>query len=84
MSKNTSIILNGQLDVFVEQQVDSGNYASVSEVIRAGLRLLEEREMQVQRLRAEIQKGLDSGVVDNFDINDFLEQRHAVAAAANG
>lgn len=84
MSKNTSIILNGQLDVFVEQQVDSGNYASASEVIRAGLRLLEEREMQVQRLRAEIQKGLDSGVVDNFDINDFLEQRHAEAAAANG
>lgn len=79
MSKNTSIILNGHLDVFVEQQVDSGNYASASEVIRAGLRLLEEREMKVQRLRTEIQKGLDSGVVDDFDINDFLEQRHAEA-----
>ena len=43
MSKNTSIILKGRLNDFIEDQVQTGHYASASDVIRAGLRLLEER-----------------------------------------
>ena len=77
MSKNTSIILKGQLNEFIEQQVKTGHYASASEVIRAGLRLLEEREVRVQHLRGEIQKGLDSGIAKDFDMQDFLAERHA-------
>ena len=77
MSKNTSIILKGQLNEFIEQQVKTGHYASASEVIRAGLRLLEERAVRVQHLRGEIQKGLDSGIAKDFDMQDFLAERHA-------
>lgn len=77
MSKNTSIILQGKLNDFVESQVQTGNYASASDVIRAGLRLLEEKETQIQHLRNEIQKGLDSGVSEGFNINQFLADRNA-------
>ena len=61
--KNTSISLNDHHKQFIDGQVNTGNYASVSEVIRAGLRMLEEHEMRVQRLRAEIQKGLNNGII---------------------
>jgi antitoxin ParD1/3/4 len=44
MSKNTSISLGEHFTTFVESQIAEGRYASASEVIRAGLRLLEERE----------------------------------------
>ena len=77
MSKNTSIILKGQLNEFIEQQVKTGHYASASDVIRAGLRLLEEREVRVQHLRGEIQKGLDSGMAKDFNMQDFLAEKHA-------
>ena len=77
MSKNTSIILKGRLNEFIEQQVKIGRYASASEVIRAGLRLLEEREIRVRYLRDEIQKGLDNGIAKDFDIQKFLAKRHA-------
>jgi len=76
MSKNTSIILKGQLNDFIEAQVGTGHYASASDVIRAGLRLLEEREVHIQHLRTEIQKGLDSGMVKDFSMKNFLADRH--------
>lgn len=75
MSKNTSIILGGNLESFVEDQVQVGNYASASEVIRAGLRLLAEREAKLQHLRTEIQKGVDSGVVEDFTMKGFLSNQ---------
>ena len=76
MSKNTSIILNGHLSNFIDNQVKLGAYASASEVIRAGLRLLEEREVRIEHLRKEIKKGLDSGIAKNFDMKNFLADRH--------
>jgi antitoxin ParD1/3/4 len=45
----------------VEEKVQSGEYASESEVIQTGLRLLDERDRQAKKLRAEIQKGIESG-----------------------
>lgn len=71
--KNTSISLGIYFDQFVSSQVSTGRYKNVSEVIRAGLRLLEDEENRVLILKAEIQKGLDSPRVENFDFKANLE-----------
>jgi antitoxin ParD1/3/4 len=60
MAKNTSITLGDHFDNFVAEQVQSGRYGSVSEVIRAGLRKLEDDEQGLAILRGEIAKGLSS------------------------
>lgn len=72
--KNTSIALGNHFDQFVNSQVASGRYKNVSEVIRAGLRLLEDEERNVIALRAAIQQGLDSALVENFDFKDNLKK----------
>jgi antitoxin ParD1/3/4 len=76
MNKNTSISLGTHFSEFVEQQVEDGRYASASEVIRAGLRLLEEHEMQVERLRAAIIEGEESGEPEPFDFDEFLARKN--------
>jgi antitoxin ParD1/3/4 len=70
--KNTSISLGNYFDQFVSIQVSTGRYKNVSEVIRAGLRLLEDEENKTMTLRAAIQKGLDSPRVENFDFKENL------------
>ncbi len=72
MSRNTSITLGEHFSGFIQQQIALGRYGSASEVIRAGLRLLEEQEARVQALRQALQEGEDSGTVHDFDLNDFL------------
>jgi len=72
--KNTSISLGIYFDQFVSSQVSTGRYKNVSEVIRAGLRLLEDEENKVIALKAEIQKGLDSPRVENFDFKANLDK----------
>lgn len=72
--KNTSISLGNYFDQFVSSQVSAGRYKNVSEVIRAGLRLLEEEESKVIALRAAIQKGEDSPLVENFDFKENLKK----------
>lgn len=72
--KNTSISLGNYFDQFVSSQVSSGRYKNVSEVIRAGLRLLEEEESKTLALRAAIQEGLDSPRVENFDFKENLKK----------
>jgi antitoxin ParD1/3/4 len=67
MSKNTSISLGNYFDQFVQTQVSAGRYKNVSEVIRAGLRLLENEESKVVALKNAIQEGIDSGVAHDFD-----------------
>ncbi|HTO35408.1 MAG TPA: type II toxin-antitoxin system ParD family antitoxin [Flavobacterium sp.] len=71
--KNTSISLGSYFDQFVSSQVSAGRYKNVSEVIRAGLRLLEDEESKTIALRAAIQKGLDSPLVENFDFKENLK-----------
>ncbi|MFV0390833.1 MAG: type II toxin-antitoxin system ParD family antitoxin [Paludibacteraceae bacterium] len=70
--KNTSISLGNYFDQFVSSQVAAGRYKNVSEVVRAGLRLLEDEESKLTALRAAIQKGLDSPRVENFDFKANL------------
>jgi antitoxin ParD1/3/4 len=77
MSKNTSVSLGDHFNDFVEEQVASGRYTSASEVVRAGLRLLREREEKMQALRDALQKGLDSGEPEPFDFDEFLKEMRA-------
>jgi antitoxin ParD1/3/4 len=76
MSKNTSVALGDHFAGFVERQVAEGRYGSASEVIRAGLRLLEEHETKVKALRDAISAGIESGHAADFDFDDFLERKH--------
>ncbi|WP_370238737.1 type II toxin-antitoxin system ParD family antitoxin [Brevundimonas sp.] len=75
MGKNTSITLGDHFGQFVDQQVEGGRYNSASEVIRAGLRLLEEREAGVQALRAALAVGEASGPSTAFDFEAFIEAK---------
>jgi len=72
--KNTSISLGNYFDQFISSQVSTGRYKNVSEVVRAGLRLLEDEENKVIALSAAIQKGLDSPLVENFDFKENLKK----------
>lgn len=72
MMKNTSVSLGNYFDQFVQDQVSEGRYKNVSEVIRAGLRLLENEESKVLALRKAIQEGLDSPLVEDFDFDENL------------
>jgi antitoxin ParD1/3/4 len=64
MAKNTSISLGSHFDDFVAKQVSEGRYGSASEVIRAGLRKLEDEEQKLETLRALIQEGKASGTAE--------------------
>lgn len=75
--KNTSISLGNYFDQFVQSQVAAGRYKNVSEVIRAGLRLLENEENKVIALRNAIQEGVDSGIAQDFDSKQNLEELKA-------
>ncbi len=77
MSRNTSISLGNYFDEFVKNSVDDGRFKNVSEVIRAGLRLLEEEESKVVALRSAIQEGIDSGIANDFDPKKHLEMLKA-------
>lgn len=77
MSKNTSITLGSYFDDFVHTQVNAGRYKNVSEVIRAGLRLLENEESKALALRNAIHEGLNSPLVEDFDFDENLKRLKA-------
>lgn len=73
MGKNTSVSLGDHFENFVEREISQGRYKNASEVVRAGLRLLEDNENQAFALRKAIQEGMDSGVATNFNPDKHLE-----------
>ena len=75
MSKNTSITIGDELNDFVAGQIESGRYGSASEVVRAGLRLLEEHDTRLRALRAALLHGEESGTPTEFDFDAFIEKR---------
>lgn len=77
MSKNTSITLGNHFEDFVQSRISAGRYKNASEVIRAGLRLLEEEESKIVALKQAIQEGIDSGIADDFDPVQHLENLKA-------
>jgi len=83
MAKNTSISLGNYFDEFVQNRISEGRYKNVSEVIRAGLRLLEEEESRVIALRNAVKEGVDSGTAHDFDPKKHLESLKE-AKQANG
>lgn len=64
MAKNTSVTLGDHFDQFISQQLQSGRYGSASEVLRAGLRALEDQESKLHNLRNMLIQGEQSGTVD--------------------
>lgn len=77
MGRNTSVSLGEYFEDFVGNRISEGRYKNASEVIRAGLRLLEEEENKVQILRSAIQEGIDSGIAKNFNPKKHLESLKA-------
>jgi antitoxin ParD1/3/4 len=75
MPKNTSISLGDHFTVFVDQQIAQGRYGSTSEVVRAGLRLLEEHEAKLQALRNALIAGEESGPSSTFDVDHFVKRK---------
>ena len=77
-AKNTSVALGDHFTAFAAEQVASGRYGSISEVIRAGLRLLEDEEQRFSELRAAIKDGLQSGDPVPFDFDAWLASKTPV------
>ena len=73
MAKNTSITLGEHFDGFIAQQIESGRYGSASEVVRAGLRMLENSESKLETLRRLLKEGEDSGISD-YSYNTFIAE----------
>lgn len=73
MSKNTSITLGSYFDQFIQDILSEGRYKNASEVIRAGLRLLEEEEQKLLALRHAIEEGVNSGIAEDFDPEEHLK-----------
>jgi antitoxin ParD1/3/4 len=74
MPRNTSILLGDHFIDFIDAQVGAGRYGSASEVVRAGLRLLEEREARVKALQDALIAGEESGMPAPFDEEAFLRR----------
>ena len=76
MAKNTSILLGDYFDNFINHQIKSGKYSSVSEVVRTALRMFEHEESKKNELIKELKKGEKSGFVKDFDRSSFLKNIH--------
>jgi antitoxin ParD1/3/4 len=74
MGRNTSISLGDHFEDFVDDKVTTGRFKNASEVIRAGLRLLEEEENKVIALKRAIEEGFESGLAKNFNSKKHLEK----------
>jgi antitoxin ParD1/3/4 len=77
MPKNTSISLGDHFASFIDQQVQGGRYGSASDVVRAGLRLLEENEAKLQALRAALIDGEESEPSTPFDFEALIARKRA-------
>lgn len=75
--RNTSVSLGQHFTSFIESQVQGGRYGSASDVVRAGLRLLEEHETKVKALQDALNAGLESGEPRPFDFEAFKARKRA-------
>lgn len=77
MDRNTSISLGPYFDEFIQSRISAGRYKNTSEVVRAGLRLLEEEENRLIALKEAIQEGIGSGLAQDFNPEDYLKKMKA-------
>jgi antitoxin ParD1/3/4 len=73
----SSYSIGKHFESMIEDLIESGRYSTASEIMRDGLRLVEEREerrrAKLEALRAEIQKGFDSGPAEEIDVGEMIE-----------
>ncbi len=84
MAKNTSMSLGDHFASFIDAQVQAGRYGSASDVVRAGLRLLEEHEAKVKALQDALIEGEQSGEPQPFDFDEFKARKRAEFGQAHG
>lgn len=75
--RNTSVSLGEYFTRFIDTQVQAGRYGSASDVVRAGLRLLEEHDLKLKALQGALKAGEDSGDPVPFDSGAFLANMRA-------
>ncbi len=75
--KTTTVALGTHFEDFIQASILSGRYNNASEVVRSGLRLLEAEEQKIAALRAAIDEGLNSGIVEDFDPEAYLKEMKA-------
>ena len=76
MAKNTSMTLGNHFDGFIAHQIEIGRYSSASEVVRAGLRILEDNESKLDVLRQMLTDGEESGVAE-YSYDSFIAELDA-------
>jgi antitoxin ParD1/3/4 len=74
MAKNTSVSLGRHFDTFIRRQVSGGRFGTASEVVRAGLRLLEEDEAKLSALRSALDDGERSGFAEDYSLEALLRE----------
>jgi antitoxin ParD1/3/4 len=82
MRKNTSVSLGDHFSAFIDTQVAQGRYATASDVVRAGLRLLEEQEANLAAPRAALVEGEASGPSTPFDFDAFIARKRSTESPA--
>lgn len=73
MAKNASIVLEDHFDHFISQQIMTGRFSSASEVVQTALRFFEEENKKYE-LNLALEKGENSGFVENFNPDIFLQK----------
>jgi antitoxin ParD1/3/4 len=79
MARNTSVSLGDHFARFIDTQVQTSRYGSASDVVRAGLRLLEEHETKVKALQDALIAGEKAGPPTPFDFDAFIARKRALA-----
>lgn len=74
MSRTVTVTLGSHYEGFIQANIAGGRYNNVSEVIRAGLRRLEEDEIRLAAIRTALVEGEESGIADDFNPDAFLQK----------
>jgi antitoxin ParD1/3/4 len=82
MTRKTDLAVGDYFADFIERQVKGGRYSSASDVVQAGLRLLEEQEARLEALRAALIEGEKSGPSTSFDFDEFIERKRRERATS--
>lgn len=82
MTRKTDFLVGDYFADFIERQVQGGRYNSASDVVQAGLRLLEEQEARLDALRAALIEGETSGPSTSFNFDEFVERKRRARATS--
>ena len=78
-----ALSLGDHFEGFISSQIDTGRYGNASEVVRAGLRLLEEHEQKVEALRQALIEGSASGDAGHLDFDEIRREARKRAGLAS-